>query len=118
MKTSSDPRHRRRAKIVQHLFSASFRDKPDAFSSPVWKKLDIIDPLTRQAAPEWPLDKLNPADLAVLRLAVYELVVDKKVPYKVIIDEAVELAKLYGSESAPNFVNGALGNICNYLKLS
>ncbi len=118
MKTASDPRHRHRAKLVQHLFSSGFINKPDSTVKNIWKHLGRIDPLITAAAPEWPLDKLNAIDLAVLRLAVYELVVDKKEPYKVIIDEAVELAKLYGGESAPNFINGVLGNICNSQKLS
>ena len=64
-----------------------------------------------QTAPEWPLDKLNKTDLAILRLAVYELTITKKEPVKVIIDEAIELAKELGSESSSSFVNGVLGTI-------
>lgn len=111
MKTASDPRHRHRAQIVQHLFSASFQHKPDPLISDIWNHLDHIDPVVKEAAPEWPLDKLNPIDLAILRLAAFELLIDKKVPYKVIIDEAVELAKEFGSTGSPAFINGALGKI-------
>ncbi len=111
MKTSSDPRHRRRIKIIQRLFSSDFQKKPDATVKFIWRKLKVIDPLISAAAPQWPTDKLNHIDLAILRLAVYELVIDKKQPYKVIIDEAVELAKTFGSSNAPDFVNGVLGNI-------
>jgi transcription antitermination protein NusB len=111
MKTASDPRHRHRAQIVQHLFAASFRHHPDPLINTIWSNLSEIDPHIKIAAPEWPLDKLNPIDLAILRLATYELLIDKQVPYKVIIDEAVELAKEFGSDGSPAFINGALGNI-------
>ncbi len=111
MKTASDPRHRHRAQIIQHLFSASFQKHSDPLISQIWANLPQIDPQIAAAAPEWPLDKLNPIDLAILRLAVYELLIDNKAPYKVIIDEAVELAKEFGSTGSPAFINGALGNI-------
>ena len=111
MKTRSDPRHQRRTKIIQHLFSSSFQNKPDPLVTDLWKQLPQIDPLIAAAAPEWPIDKLNPIDLAILRLAVYELTVDKKAPYKVIIDEAIELAKEFGSSNSPKFINGALGKL-------
>src|SRR3990172_10243566 len=114
MKTRSDPRHQRRTKIIQHLFSSSFQNKPDPLVTDLWKQLPQIDPLIAASAPEWPLDKLNPIDLAILRLAVYELVIDTKAPYKVIIDEAVELAKQFGGDASPAFVNGALGNLVNH----
>jgi len=58
----------------------------------------------------WPVDKLNKIDLAILRLAIYELE-RKKTPPKVIIDEAVELAKEFGGENSPSFINGVLGTI-------
>ena len=64
-----------------------------------------------KAAPEWPIEKLNKSDLAILRLAVYELTIEKKEPVKVIIDEAIELAKELGSENSSSFVNGVLGTI-------
>ncbi len=55
------------------------------------------------------MDKLNGVDLAILRLAVYELIFEGAEPAKVVIDEAVELAKEFGGENSPAFVNGALG---------
>src|SRR3990167_9638402 len=111
MKTSSDPRHLHRSKIIQHLFSSSFQKKPDPIVRHIWKCLDRIDPQIVNSAPEWPLEKLNSVDLAILRLAVYELTIDKKAPYKVIIDEAIELAKEFGSSNSPKFINGALGKL-------
>ena len=111
MKTSSDPRHRHRIQLVQHLFSASFQKKPDPQVKNIWTHLTEIDPIIQNAAPEWPLNKLNAIDLAILRLAVFELTIDKFAPYKVIIDEAIELAKQFGGESSPGFINGALGQV-------
>ena len=76
-----------------------------------------LDSIILKCAPQWPVDKLNRIDLAILRLAIYEITVDKKEPVKVIIDEAVELAKEFGSESSPSFINGVLGAVVNeYLK--
>lgn len=69
-----------------------------------------IDKIITKAAPAWPIDKINKIDLAILRFAVYELM-EKVTPQKVVIDEAVEIAKEYGSESSSSFVNGVLGTI-------
>lgn len=75
------------------------------------KNLPRIDSLITKSAPQWPLDQVNKIDLAILRLAVFELVLNKQEPEKVIIDEAVELAKEFGGQSSPAFVNGVLGTI-------
>lgn len=113
MKTATDPRHRYRIKLIQHLYSSGFHNTKDPVIAHIWQNLGTIDPMIEQAAPEWPILKLNPIDLAILRLAVYELTIDKKAPYKVIIDEAIELAKEFGSDNSPGFINGALGNLVN-----
>jgi len=110
MKTALDPRHKKREVLVQKLFAASFKNK-------VKPEFRANDDLIVSAAPEWPIDKLNPVDLAILRLAVWELVVDKQAPVKVIIDEAIELAKAFGGDTSPSFINGVLGNICKSKKL-
>ena len=70
---------------------------------------DELDKLIAKFAPEYPVDQLAIVDRNVLRLAFYELKNMGDVPVKVAINEAVELAKLYGSDSAPRFVNGVLG---------
>jgi N utilization substance protein B len=111
MKTASDPRHRHRAQMIQHLFAASFHEVKDPIIATIWQSLPKIDPQIESAAPEWPLPKLNPIDLAILRLATFEILIDKKAPIKVIIDEAIELAKEFGSSGSPAFINGALGKI-------
>lgn len=112
MKTPLDPRHKKRQKIVESLFKIDFHKQPISnYTKAIWKKRAFIDKKIEAAAPEFSIDKINKADLAILRLAVYELLIEKTQPVKVIIDEAVELAKEYGGDTSPSFVNGALGNI-------
>lgn len=113
MKTSSDPRHQRRRETVRYLFAYTFeKEQPRSeLTNLVIKNLSRIDSEILEAAPEWPLERINKIDLAILRLAIFELSIQKSEPPKVIIDEAVELAKEFGSESSAPFVNGALGTI-------
>lgn len=73
--------------------------------------VDKIDRLIERAAPQRPILQINKIDLAILRLAIFELIMKKEVPPKVVIDEAIELAKEFGSDSSPLLVNGALGKI-------
>ncbi|MDO9065951.1 MAG: transcription antitermination factor NusB [Chloroflexota bacterium] len=73
--------------------------------------LAVLDESIRQMAPHWPLDQMSRIDVCILRLAIYELSVSKDVPVKVVINEAVELAKLFGSDSSGRFVNGVLGSV-------
>ena len=116
MKTPLDPRHQRRIHLVEQLFSQSFRQTRGGKDiSPVIAVLSGIDLVIKSAAPEWPIEKIAKIDLAILRLAVYELTIVKKEPAKVIIDEAVELAKTYGNEASPGFINGALGAVLKNL---
>lgn len=68
-----------------------------------------LDEIIRQHAPEWPVDQLATIDRNILRIALYELQYSDDVPIKVAINEAVELAKLFGSDTAARFVNGVLG---------
>ncbi len=76
---------------------------------------DLIDKLIGQYAPEWPLDQVAAIDRNILRIAIWEIAVDQQTPLKVAINEAVELAKLFGSDSTPRFVNGVLGSLALHL---
>lgn len=116
MKRVDDPRHKKRINLVKNLFAASFAQQPDMPGEveKILKNQEKIDKLITQAAPEWPISQINRVDVGILRLAIYELL-KTKVPKKVIIDEAVELAKEFGSESSPKFINGVLGTIVNKL---
>ncbi len=70
-----------------------------------------LDALIQDNAPEWPLDQVAVVDRNILRMAIFEFVVEGNTPVKVAINEAVELAKLFGSDSSGRFVNGVLGAI-------
>lgn len=112
MKTSQDPRHKRRQNLVQELFSTQFhRQEVSPEAREIIKHVEMLDKEIEKAAPDFPVTKINKVDLAILRLAIYELLIDKKAPKNVIIDEAVELAKEFANETSPSFINGVLGNI-------
>jgi N utilization substance protein B len=78
-------------------------------------RLHDIDRLIARFAPEWPLDQMAVIDRNVLRIAIYEFLIQGETPVKVAINEAVELAKTYGSDSAPRFVNGVLGTLADQI---
>jgi N utilization substance protein B len=77
----------------------------------VVEHLDEIDALITEAAPQWPLEQLAAVDRAVLRIAIFELRFGGGTPPKVAVNEAVEVAKSYGSEASGRFVNGVLGHV-------
>jgi N utilization substance protein B len=72
---------------------------------------EAIDLLIAEAAPEWPVASIAPVDRTILRLGIYELRYTKDTPLEIVINEAVELARRFGSESSARFINGVLGNI-------
>ena len=119
MKTASDPRHQNRRICVQQLFSWSINPdtRPDnREASEVISHLKQIDEQIVLNAPEWSIDKVNRIDLAVLRLGFYELNYQSQVSPKVVIDEAVELAKEFGSEKSSAFVNAVLAKYYEQIK--
>ena len=72
---------------------------------------DRLDELIQQHAPSWPVEQLSAVDRNILRIAIFEILFNNKTPSKAAINEAVELAKLFGSESIHRFINGVLGSI-------
>jgi N utilization substance protein B len=70
-----------------------------------------IDQHIKNFAPAWPVEQIPVVDRNILRLAIFEILIDNSVPVKVAINEAVELAKMFGSDSSPRFVNGVLGSV-------
>jgi N utilization substance protein B len=76
----------------------------------VLKCCAVLDVFIQRCAPQWPLDQIAVVDRNLLRMALYEFTVGH-IPTKVAINEAVELAKTFGSESSPRFVNGVLGTL-------
>ncbi|MGQ9709450.1 MAG: transcription antitermination factor NusB [Anaerolineae bacterium] len=69
----------------------------------------VLDAYIQKYAPEWPLEQVAIVDRNILRIALYELAQDSQTPFKVAINEAIELGKTFGSDSTPRFVNGVLG---------
>ncbi len=140
MSLQTDPRHEARKMVLAYLFSQLFSptspqeqdltqdlkslindenaqnldfdlDLYNNLSSGVLTHLGEIDKIVEESAPEWPLDKIARIDLAILRIAIYEILYENSIPAKVSIDEAVELAKLYGNDTSSKFVNGVLGSV-------
>ena len=121
-----DPRHKKRMSLVQKLFARGFNDiigqekidqsgatlnaDQDETIKKIVKSSQEIDELILTVAPERPVKDINRVDLAILRTILYESQ-NKETPKKVLINEAVELAKEFGTESSPKFVNGVLGKL-------
>ena len=99
--------------LGQRLAEAQLSDEAGEFARRlvvgVLKHRTVLDTFIHQHAPEWPLEQMAYIDRNILRIAVFEFAIDGQTPVKVAINEAVELAKLFGSDSAPRFVNGVLG---------
>ncbi|MBN2116397.1 MAG: transcription antitermination factor NusB [Anaerolineales bacterium] len=76
--------------------------------------IPILDQIIAKYAPEWPLDQIAAIDRNIMRMALWEFAVSHDTPIKVAINEAVELAKQYGSDSAPRFINGVLGALADH----
>lgn len=118
-----DERHERRVFLMQLLFANTFENEGEQYLDPeligeedaellikIKKLIPSIDEEIAVHAPERPLSEINRVDLAIMRLIVFESQ-NQKTPKKVLVDEAVELAKEFGSETSAKFVNGVLGKI-------
>lgn len=137
MREEFDPRHAARVVALQTLFEWSFnssdtdaiierdiaelevptidRDLARFLVRGVTDNLDTIDSIVATSAPEWPLIQIAKIDLAILRIAIFELYIARSVPPKVAIDEAIELGKQFGGENSGKFINGVLGTVIKNL---
>ena len=113
-----DTRHEKRIEIVQNLFAYEFTPQTterfantEETSQKVISHLPDIDKTIASLAVKFPIEKIAKIDLAILRLAVFELQIEPKEPKKVVINEAVELAKELGGEKSYSFINGVLGKL-------
>jgi N utilization substance protein B len=103
--------------LQRHLAERTFPEPAAEFARQlldgVWAHSAEIDGLIAHAAPNWPLDQMARIDVNILRIAVFELLFsqDAHIPAKAAINEAVELAKSFGSDSSRRFVNGVLGTL-------
>ncbi len=111
-----DIRHSHRIKIVQEIYACSFSSDQgsrqlDQKTKSVLLHQRAINEIIAKFALKFPINKIARIDLAILQLSVYELIIEKKEPPKVVINEAVELAKELGSEKSYAFINAVLGKI-------
>jgi len=113
--TGHDPKET----LERLLESASLPEEVANFTSELALKVlenkGHIDDIIQKFAPAWPLEQIAMVDKNILRLGIYEILFNA-VPVKVAINEAVELAKTFGSDSSPKFVNGVLGSVYKELK--
>lgn len=96
-------------RLAEETLAAEYNDFARLLVKGVVARTATLDHLIHTHATEWPLDQMAIIDRNILRLAIWEFAADRQTPLKVAINEAVELAKLYGSDSAPRFINGVLG---------
>jgi N utilization substance protein B len=97
----------------QHQLSDELVDFARQIVAGVLPIAEKLDEVIASYAPEWPFDQIAAIDRNILRMATWEFAVSGETPLKVAINEAVELAKLYGSETAPRFINGVLGGLAD-----
>ena len=104
---------------MQALFAYSCNNsEPATEDTPqILQHLAEIDTIIQENAPKWTIDKINKIDLSILRYSLWELIFQKKAPPKVTIDEAIELAKEFGTETSSSFVNGVIGSATKKLNL-
>lgn len=137
LKNGTDPRHVARQVALAALFSSSFTNPTkesdleqskeiiaeESFDEKlagsiyagVLENMPTINKIIAASATTWPIDQIDKVDLMCLRIAVYELYFSKNIPYKVAINEAIELAKEFGGEKSGKFVNGVLGTVVKTL---
>jgi N utilization substance protein B len=136
--SSTDPRHKAREVALQCLFAMDAKGRWDEPSldwllteNPLSRKtityaeglvqgvhenLSELDELIQKYAPAWPVSQLSLVDRNILRIALFELLYRDQVPRKAAVNEAVELAKVFGSESSSRFVNGVVGSVITGLE--
>ena len=83
----------------------------EEISKGVTERQEELDGVIREHLKGWTMERLNKVDIAILRLAIYEILYREDIPYKVSANEAVELAKTFSEEASPSFINGVLAEI-------
>lgn len=137
MRSKLDPRHGARKLALSSIFCWLFSESDQLTCATMAQELlnqdqvdiqlsqDIIagvkqnrahlDDVIATCAPDWPLDKISKIDLVILRISIFEILFSDKTPPRVVIDESVELAKEFGNDTSPKFVNGVLGTVVKNL---
>jgi transcription antitermination protein NusB len=97
--------------LVENELGGEYADFVRELVTGVIKNREKVDSIIKEYAPAWPLDQISLVDRNILRLAIYEILLDNRVPVKVAINEAIELAKKFGGDHSSKFVNGVLGSV-------
>jgi transcription antitermination protein NusB len=105
--------------LVEEVLERMVAERPEPQAAEFARRLiegiqanrTAIDEILAAAAPQWPVSDVARIDRNVLRIAIYEVRFDNETPIRAAVNEAIELAKLYGGESSPRFVNGVLGTV-------
>jgi N utilization substance protein B len=140
----SDPRHEARILVLQKLFERNFVTEDiskgydlefdldelqdiniDRYDEGLFNKLlngtinhrKFSDKIIEELAPQWPIEMINMVDLQILRMAIFEGFISQTTPVKVVLNEAIDLAKEFGGSPSGKFINGVLGNLMNNEKL-
>jgi N utilization substance protein B len=108
-------RHRAEEVLNRILFDQEVAEESAVFARNlvmgVIANKENIDENIERYAPAWPIEQISVIDRNILRLAIFEIIIDNKVPVKVAINEAIELAKSFGTDNSSKFVNGVLGSV-------
>lgn len=97
--------------LAEEMFSGENADFTRELVKGVIQNKEELDGRIKTFAPAWPVSQVPVIDRNILRLAIFEILIDNKVPLKVAINEAIELAKTYGADNSSKFVNGVLGAV-------
>ena len=97
--------------VEEELLTSEGAEFADGLVVGVCSNMMEIDEVIRKMATAYPLEQVAAMDRNILRLAIWELLIDNKVPMRAVISEAVELARQFGGEASPKFVNGVLGSV-------
>jgi len=115
VKNKMDPRHKKRIEIIQQIYSYLFypnqKKNFDRKSLEIINYQELLNKYINKFSVKFKVEKISKIDLTILYLSIYELLIEKKEPPKVIIDEAVELAKEFGGQRSYAFVNAILGKV-------
>ncbi len=93
--------------------SEELKDFSQRIVSEIYPIRDTLDEIIEEHAPEWPVDQISSIDKNLIRIALWEFAIFCETPLKVAINESIELAKEYGSDSSPRFINGVLGSLAS-----
>ena len=96
-----------------HAHSDAVRDFAERIARGVWENRESLDAIIVATAQNWSLERITPIDRNILRVAIYEMLYCKDIPYKVTLNEAIELGKKFGSDQSGAFINGVLDSVAD-----